>query len=830
MEAVPGLRPHRLAQGRQAEKLPHRREPQERDPAEPVRRHHGRQRLSPSRAAQLGGHPSSGEGPRCRLEDELVAGGAMLQHVLEVVAQPPQPLLLDAVDGGSGQRLVVVVDELGERVLGVAHPGPEERVRFPGLLLERRLLEERHDPAPERPSEQVVEVLGGTGVGPGVALHPLPCDGHVPPGEDEPEQAVDAVHRPLPPLLEGPIEQRPLPVVAEQVEAQAQAAQGLPGLGEGPLFDRRPREGQVGPLAPQPPEGGEGLVAQDLVLLPEARQEEVHRLLRGDAGQGRGDPATDLHVLRLLPEEVPERLHDSLTAADEHVPRRIVERSVAEKRHERRHEEVLRPARPARRCGSPPAPPSASGSNMRGTRRARKRAPPIPPSAAAACRRPSAAVSRVSAARRSSAASAASTSSSRALAARIAAAVVATRGSRSSRYCRISSAARSPRIAASACTAAARTSALASFRRPSTTPAQRSRSSGRAASSAWRARTRTLSDWWCRRSGRHQPAAFQGLEEVDGVEHPLLVGVREVLDQGLDRRGVGEVGPHRGGLDLPPLDAATERDEVLAPRPDRGQHPQRRHRQARVADLLPVEPQAPGLDEDEGEQRRQPLGEAVHRHVHEGLGPVLEGGRQREEQDLPGGLVERVAQRRVEDPRRGRGPEGRVQQHDEAGRPQAHREDEEGEAHAQVPVDPARQGHLDEEADGREVERDLGQELGQVVRGGAPLERLRRHVQLLLDEAGADRGEGDHEGDDLQVAGLPQEPEGLLAPDALLLGGDGAAPPRRRLPPDDQRDEPGAERAGWPRCTAAGSPSPAGSPRGRSARPRSCRPGSTLRR
>ena len=71
-------------------------------------------------------------------------------------------------------------------------------------------------------------------------------------------------------------------------------------------------------------------------------------------------------------------------------------------------------------------------------------------------------------------------------------------------------------------------------------------------------------------------------------------------------------------------------------------------------------------------------------------------------------------------------------------------------------MDPAREGDLDEEADGGEVQRHLGQELRQVVGRGAALEGLRRHVELLLDEAGADRGEGDHEGDDLEVAGLVQ--------------------------------------------------------------------------
>ena len=122
VEQVAGLRPGGRPGGREAQQLPHRGEPEERDPAEPLRRDHGRQRLPPARPSGLGGHPMSGERPGRRLEDELVTGGTVLEHVLQVVGEPPEPLLLDAVDGGGREGLLVVVDELGERVLDVAHP------------------------------------------------------------------------------------------------------------------------------------------------------------------------------------------------------------------------------------------------------------------------------------------------------------------------------------------------------------------------------------------------------------------------------------------------------------------------------------------------------------------------------------------------------------------------------------------------------------------------------------------------------------------------------------------------------------------------------------
>ena len=53
----------------------------------------------------------------------------------------------------------------------------------------------------------------------------------------------------------------------------------------------------------------------------------------------------------------------------------------------------------------------------------------------------------------------------------------------------------------------------------------------------------------------------------------------------------------------------------------------------------------------------------------------------------------------------------------------------------------------------------------------AALEGLGRHVQLLLDQVGADRGKGDHQRDDLQVPRLAQHAQRFGAADALLLAG-----------------------------------------------------------
>ena len=208
-ERLPGLGAHRAGRPREADERVHGHEGQQGHTAQAVHRLHGGQRLPPPRAPALGGDPAGGQGPGRRLEDEPVPRVAVGQHVLEVVGQPPQPLRPHVVDGGGGEHLVLVVDELGERVREVPPAGPQQGVRPLHLLLGRDVLEQRHQPLAQGAAQEVVEVLGGAGAGPGVALHPAARRGHVAPREDEAEEAPDPLARALQPLLEDAVEQRP---------------------------------------------------------------------------------------------------------------------------------------------------------------------------------------------------------------------------------------------------------------------------------------------------------------------------------------------------------------------------------------------------------------------------------------------------------------------------------------------------------------------------------------------------------------------------------------------------------------------------------------------
>ena len=250
---------------------------------------------------------------------------------------------------------------------------------------------------------------------------------------------------------------------------------------------------------------------------------------------------------------------------------------------------------------------SRAGSYIKGTSRCRNAGDLICPSACATSRRAATAVCRVSSASVRSAFSAARTSCSAGLSASAAAAVTTSRGSRSSRYGRITPTACSPRVAASAATAAARTSGCSSlsirsmpFRPPrlhvgacrferAQRPGADSRANRGGAAAA-------RSGGACRaiRAGRSRRARARA---PDGPTPPRAS--RWWTDRPPARRRL--LRPHV--LDL---ETAAEDDQVAALGTDAPRTSTAAIIEARPADLLPGERQPPGLDQHEQKQARTP--------------------------------------------------------------------------------------------------------------------------------------------------------------------------------------------------------------------------------
>jgi hypothetical protein len=135
------------------------------------------QRLEPELAPALRRHPVLGERPRRRFEHIPVADVAVGQHVLDVVGEVPDLLLTRGIDGGGGDDLIFVVDQLQQRFLDVARPRTQDDVRAAHLLLARHLFEHRHDLLAQRSAEDVVEVFRRAGFGTADAMFQRPARG-----------------------------------------------------------------------------------------------------------------------------------------------------------------------------------------------------------------------------------------------------------------------------------------------------------------------------------------------------------------------------------------------------------------------------------------------------------------------------------------------------------------------------------------------------------------------------------------------------------------------------------------------------------------------------
>ena len=280
------------------------------------------------------------------------------------------------------------------------------------------------------------------------------------------------------------------------------------------------------------------------------------------------------------------------------------------------------------------------------------------------------------------------------------------------------------------------------------------------------------------------------IQQLDGVEHTPGLGVRQLADQCLDCLGAEGRAAQVRRHHVLSLDAAPKRPQVLLARPDGRQHPQPDHRQAGVTQLLPVPAQAPVLDQHQDQQRAHALRQPVHRDVDKRLGAVFQFRGQWQKQYFPRRLVEGVAQRGVEDPGQARRPQGPVEQDDDARRAKADRQHQQREADAEHAMNAAGETDLDDEANQRQVDRDLGEKGRDGV--GVVLARSLgdRHVQLLFDDRRADRGKGNHHRDHLQVPRRTEQLDGLAAAHALVFTGlGGVTGARRLLAPHDEGDD-----------------------------------------
>ena len=407
------------------------------------------------------------------------------------------------------------------------------------------------------PREQVVEVLERRGRAARVAvLDGVARRGDVVDAVQQAEQPVDAVERPAPSCRSSArpsSDSRAPGVVPLQVVAQGQAVAVARGLVEQQLLDGGARKRQLRVIAHQPLDRRNRLVAEEAVGIAERGDERVHRRLRRDQRQRRGNVPAQPDVLVAVAQRSDRVRHDGLAVADQRVAGVGLQRPMAEQRHQAREKQAVgrahhpgaadRLAHDARCRARGAAARAASGTGVVDVRER----------GGALRARPPPAASRRSAISRRSAASAASASAGSPL--------IGERRRGGDGHARLgvvemaaASAPTRPRARArpAPAAAAARTSTSASCTIRSTAGVQVRRCGDarrrRAPSAPAR---RTCGDSWCSSSGVIRLRLSSASSIVDRVEHRRLVGVGQLLDQRLDRGGIGDVGADRVGRDHP---------------------------------------------------------------------------------------------------------------------------------------------------------------------------------------------------------------------------------------------------------------------------------------
>ena len=120
----------------------------------------------------------------------------MREHVLEIVGERPQPAFLDEQHRRRRDRLILVVQQLRDRVLDVAQARAIDHVALADAFLLGHVVDEQHHALAHVAFEQVVEVLDRARSDAHVAvLERMPHRGDVALRLDQAEQVEDAVDR-----------------------------------------------------------------------------------------------------------------------------------------------------------------------------------------------------------------------------------------------------------------------------------------------------------------------------------------------------------------------------------------------------------------------------------------------------------------------------------------------------------------------------------------------------------------------------------------------------------------------------------------------------------
>ena len=210
----------------------------------------------------------------------LIADVTMREHMFEIAGERPQALLLHHQHGGRRDGLVLVVQQLRQRVFDIARPRAIHHVALANALLGGHLFDEQHHALARVAFEQVVQVFNGARSQPGIVdPQRMTHDRHVIRSLDQAEQRQRAIERARA-LLDERASQQAVHVKAaghEQVVVQRHGAERARGLGVDVAGDDGAVDGQIRMRAAEPVQRRHGLEANEPVVLIERAEQRLRR-------------------------------------------------------------------------------------------------------------------------------------------------------------------------------------------------------------------------------------------------------------------------------------------------------------------------------------------------------------------------------------------------------------------------------------------------------------------------------------------------------------------------------------------------------------------------
>ena len=498
----------------------------------------------------------------------------------------------DTIDRRGRYDRVVVGDQRTKRRVDTARPTLEQRVTPLDPVLDRQVFEHGDQPGAQLAGEDVVEVLHGAGARTRIAVHDGPPGRrNVLPRVQQAEQSVNPVDGEVELLAELPGEDRVgrQPPLDEQVVVAPETGVVDAPLCKGEPFDRLPGDRQFGMVTMQLLDGGNRLESQKPVVCLQRSDQDVHRRLARDPRQRGGDVAPHPAVLHRVLQAVLEHVDHRLAVPHQRVSRAVLPLSSAEQRHQAWRETGVRLVERA-------DAPHRLLRNLR-VRVVEQQDQQI---AGSGSRRPAGGGGQVTPDTGRFGARVTGEHGERAFDDALIGFVVALRENHGGGGddVRVVVMDQEPGIRERVFVAQADEGAdrrcprlrlrignePLDLRRPQTGDVGPDGVDRAKHPRPDAARSVAQQEW------SDQVPFVEGLQQVNRVEHPPLVRMRQQLDEGLDRGRVGRLDPHLRRPDAPPGDRRPKRGKVLPVRHDRTDDPEAGDRQTDPTQLGPRQP------------------------------------------------------------------------------------------------------------------------------------------------------------------------------------------------------------------------------------------------